>query len=86
MFHKFFQWRYLRKRNDHRSRLRDIEVHPSCLSPDQLSKDSDSTKLESAPSKKRALKFICWGTVTCIAMAFTIWFMLASYTGLRLLD
>ncbi|MBO94633.1 MAG: hypothetical protein CMI32_07025 [Opitutales bacterium] len=86
MFHKFFQWRHLRRRKSAHPALRGSQPRTPSRDLVQYVKDFAGKDSARAGAGRRFLRKIVKLTLACGLTAFSIWFVIESYKGLRLFD
>ncbi len=86
MVHKFFQWRHLRRRKSTHPALRGAQQRSASRDLVQYVKDFAGKDSKHAGSGRRFLSKTLKVAIACGFVAFTIWFVIESYHGLRLLD
>jgi len=86
MFHKFFQWRHLRRRKSPKPGLRGTQQRSASRDLMQCVMDFAGKEPKSLGAKRRFLRKLLRTAFACAFVSFTIWFAIESYGGLRLLD
>ena len=86
MFHKFFQWRHLRRRNGTISGVRGTQQRSASRDLIQCVSDFAGKKTKRRGAGKRFFEKLLRTILGGAFLTFTIWFAIESYGGLRLLD